>query len=43
MKSWNEGENSFGFAFVVGVVIVVFLGLYPQYMEVPRLGVELEL
>ena len=28
---------------VVVVVVVIFLGLHPSHMEVPRLGVELEL
>ena len=29
--------------FFVGFVLFVLLGLHPQHMEVPRLGVELEL
>ena len=32
-----------GVSLFVVVVVVCFLGLHPQHMEVPRLGVQLEL
>ena len=36
-------ESFSSFSFPLRFLVFVFLGLHPQHMEVPRLGVELEL
>ena len=39
----NFGRTAFDLDFFKARATFFFLGLYPQHMEVPRLGIELEL
>jgi len=42
-KQWDPTQQRKGMNCFVVVVVVVFLGLHPWHMEVPRLVIELEL